>query len=306
MTTCAQGALSRLCTEPGNAPHTFDSNSIPQEFLWEDLKKHGSIAQNHGNRGSLSRMAERVRNGAYLCHGPIVINVAPGDLDVWLPRMLGAAESNDVFALADTLPSFGVLVDRVTQTFQYTDCKIDKWVLQGQAGDGSGQPDLLKLILYVMAKTEVEGTTYPTLTYPTTGGYAPYVFSDFSTVTIQGATRRLKTFALMGDNHLTPRMVNSLTADTLCPSDRTIMLRATFPFDDDHDDLHDIGTDGAAATIALSNGNLSTSLAFAHLVAPAQTPTVRKGKTEIDITADFMALKSGSTNEIIVTNDSSP
>jgi hypothetical protein len=306
MTTNAPGALSRLCIEPGSAPHTFDASSEPYELIWEDLKKYGAIAQNHGNRGTRSRSKERVREGAYLCHGPLVISVTPGDLDLWLPRMLGTAEVADVFSLADTLPSFGYLINRVTQTFQYKDCKIDKWVLQGVAGDGSGEPDLLKLILYIMAKDEVVGTSMPSLTLPITGGYAPYMFSDFSTVSIHGAARRIKSFALIGDNFLSPRMVNSLTADTLCPTDRAIILRATFPFDDDHDDLHDIGTDGVAATIALTNGNLSTTFAMPCLDAPADSPTVNKGKAEIDITCDFVALKSGSTPEIQVTNASVP
>lgn len=305
--TCAQGALSRLYVEPAASPHTFDSSSESYEFLYENLRKQGRILGEHGIRGTRSRSKERLRNGAYTASGQIAMNVDPLALDLWLPRILGANESTDVFALADSIPAFGVLVNRVTQVssghFEYQDCYIDKAIIRGKAGPGDGNPDLIEMVLSIIAKKEVAGTSAPSVSLGTGANSAPYVFSDFSVVTIKGATRSLKDFTLYIDNHLQPRYVNSATPQVICPRDRTIMLRATFPFDDEHDDLHDIGATSSAATVTLTNGNLSTQFAFAGLVAPANSPFVR-GKTEIDITLDFMAVMSGATKELIVTNDS--
>lgn len=304
MTTCAQGSQARLCVEPGASPHTFDTNSEPYEFLYETIQKRGRIVGGNGIRGTRSAHSARTRLGAYEIGGRLAMNVDPAGLDLWLPRILGATESADSFALAESLPAFGVLVDRVTQTFAYGDCKVARAMFHGKAGPGDSDPDLIEMVLEILGLSETTGTSYPALTLSTASNAAPYVMSDASTVTIAGASRKIKEFWLVIDNFIEPRYVTGSNAPaTLCPKDRMVMLRATFPFDDDHDDLHDLALAGAAGTLTFTNGGLSTSFAFGTLQAPANSPTVR-GKTEIDITLDLVARMTGSTRELVVTSDS--
>lgn len=309
MTSCAQSAFAKICFEPGSSPHTFDSSSEPYDFLRENVKKQGRILQGQGNRGTRSRSVARRRNGAYLCGGPIIFEMTPRMLDNLLPRILGATESADVFALAETLPAFGVLINRVTEVssghFQYTDCKVDKAMITSSAGPGDeGGPEYVRLVLWIAALTEVRGTAYPSLTLSTAANDAAYVHSDVSAFTIQGATRKPKQWSILIDNHLIPRHTTSVTADIYCPSDRTVVVQGTFPFDDDHDDLYDIGVSGAAATLTVANGNLSTSFAFGQLDSPANTPAVPPRGNEIDLTLTFIAGKTDAANEIVVTSDS--
>src|SRR5690242_859936 len=95
----AQGSQSRLCFEPGSSPHTFDSSSEPYDPLYETLRKRGRIVGGNTIRGTRSQSYERTRYGAYPVGGRVAFNISPHDLDNWLPRMLGANESSDTFAL---------------------------------------------------------------------------------------------------------------------------------------------------------------------------------------------------------------
>ena len=291
--------------EPGAAPHTFDASSEPYDPLYETLKKTGRIVGGNTIRGTRSQASERTRYGHYEVGGRVAFNISPIDLDLWLPRMLGAAESTDVFALADTLPSFGILVDRVTQTFQYKDCVVDRWMIHGKAGPGDGDPDLLELVLDIIAKDEVTGTSYPSLTLPVTSNVAPYVMSDCSTLTLASAARLMKEFWLVGSNYVQRRWVHSITATRLTPRDRTIGLRAIFPYDSDHSSLYSQAIAGATATMTFTNSNISKSLqlVFGTLQCADHSPTVQ-GKQEINIQIEGTARMVGTTRELVATSTS--
>ncbi len=301
----AQGSQSRMCFEPGAAPHTFDSSSEPYDPLYESLQKRGRIVGGNTIRGTRSQASERTRYGHYSVGGRVAFNISPADLDLWLPRMLGANESTDVFALADTLPSFGILVDRVTQTFQYKDCVVGRWLIHGKAGPGDGDPDLLQLILDIVAKDEVTGTSYPSLTLPVASNVAPYVMSDCSTLTLNGASRLMKEFWLAGNNFVQRRWVNSITATRLTPRDRLINFRAIFPYDSDHSSLYGQSLAGATATLTFTNSAISKSVQFVFgtLQSPDISPNVQ-GKQEINIQIDATARMVSTTRELVVTSTS--
>lgn len=299
---CAQGSRSALYVEPGSAPHTFDSSSERYEFLYETLQKHPRIVGGNGIRGTRDQSVERTRFGSYPVGGRIAMNVSPADLDLWLPRILGAAENNDVFDIAESLPSFGVLVDRVTGTFEYTDCVVSRALFRGEAGPGDGDPDLLQMVLEIVAKDEVTGTSAPAVSLSTAANTATYVHSD-AVFTFAAAAREVKRWSLLIDNHIQPRWVNSLTATALCPHDRSVVLNAVLPYDSGTSNLYGQALAGAAGSIQLTNGNLKTTFTFGTLQAPIKSPFVR-GKTEIDMEAVFIARRSGSTPSISVNNDS--
>lgn len=304
--TSAQGAQSRFCAEPGSSPHTFDSSSEPYDPLYEALRKRGRIVGGNTIRGTRSQSQERTRYGAYPVGGRVAFNISPRDLDNWLPRMLGATESSDTFALAETLPSFGILVDRVTQTFEYKDCVVDRWMIHGRAGPGDGDPDLLELVLDVIALDEATGTSYPSLTLSTASNVSPYVMSDVATLTLASASRQMKEFWLVGNNFIQRRWTTgSLKATLATPRDRLINFRAVFPYDSDHSSLYGQALAGATGTLTFTNSGISKSLSFVFgtLQSPDISPGVQ-GKQEINIQIDAVARKTGSTTELATTSTS--
>ena len=300
---CAQGAMGRLYVEPGSAPHTFDGSSETYEFLYESLQRRSRIVGGQGIRGTREESQESTRFGAYTVGGRIAMHVNPLALDLWLPRILGANESTDTFALAESLPSFGVLVDRVTQTFQYTDCVVNRALFRAQAGPSDGDPELVEMVLEIIGKTEVEDTAAPNVSIATTATSTQnYVLAD-GVFTFAAAAREVKQFTIMIDNHIQPRWVNSLTATALCPSRRTIAVQAVLPFDSDTDDLYAQARAGSAGSVAFTNGSVSTTFTFGTLQVPAESPIIR-GKQEIDLILNMIARKTGSTASLTVTNDS--
>jgi len=296
----SQGAQARFAVEPGAAPHTFDANSETYEFLYETVQKRGRILASNGIRGTRSPPSERTAVGAYAAGGRIAMNVSPGYLDLWLPRILGAAEVADLFAVAETLPSFGLLFNRVTQTFQYTDCMVGRWTLHGKAREGDDQPDLLEMFIDVVATAEITGTSMPSLTEVKTRAYEPLTMSQ-SVFTMQGTTRQVKEFWLLVNNHVQRRWASgSITVTGLAPRDRTVILRTRVPFTTTA--LYEQPLAGATASLVITNGTVGTTFNFATLQAPAHSPVVR-GKTEIDMIIDAVARTVSTTNEIAATND---
>ena len=298
MAEASQGAQARLCMEPGAAPHTFDTSSEPYEFVAESVQKRGTILDTSGIRGTRSHHVARTRAGTYEVGGAIMLHPSPSDLDLLLPRILGAAESSDTFNLAETLPAFGILIDRVAETFEYTDCKVSRATFKGSAGG------LIDLVLEILGVAEITGTAFPSLSLDTTAAAAPYVFSD-GVLTLQSAARQMMDFELVIDNGLSPRFTNSQTATSLTPQDRTITLKTTNPFTADEVDLYEQALAGAAGTLVLTNGGMSTAFTFAALQVPAVSPVVG-GKQEIPLTLEMTARMTGATRELVVTHDSTP
>jgi hypothetical protein len=302
MAADAQGALTRLFCEPGAAPHTFDSSSETYEFVRESLQKQGRFVGGNGIRGTRTKPKERVRVGAYTVGGSITFNPDPAMLDLWLPRILGANESTDVFDTAETLPAFGVLVNRVTTTFEYKDCYVARAMFHGVAGPGDGDANLVEMTVELMAKDEATGTSAPSVSQSVASNTAPYVHSD-ATFSFNSATRAPREWWVLIDNHLQRRWVNSLTATRISARDRTVVCRIAVPYDDDAANLYTQSTAGASGTVTLTNGNMSTLFTFGNLRYPVESP-VTPGKTELELHVNMIAYSSASTPEIRITHDS--
>jgi hypothetical protein len=300
---CAQGALSRFYVEPDVAPHTFDSSSESYEFLYETVQARKRIIGGQGILGTRQERQESTRFGSYTVAGRIGMHVNPLMLDLWLPRILGATESSDTFALAESLPSFGLLFNRVTQTFEYTDCVVSKAMFRAQASPSDGDAELVELVLEIMGKTEATGTSAPSVDIATTAtSTQPYVLSD-GVFTFNSAAREVKQFVILIDNHVQPRFVNSLTATALCPHGRTIAVQARMPYDSGTSNLYAQARAGAAGTVAFTNSTVSTTFTFGTLQTNDESPIVR-GKTEIEYIFNAIARKTGSTASLSVSSDS--
>jgi len=298
MGTAAVGSQAKLAFEPDSTDSpTFDTSSEPFEFLSESLALAETFNYNDGIRGTRSRHGERVALTQQTVSGSLAMQPTPVELDLLLPRILGAAESTDTFALAETLPTFAVLVDRVTRRFQYTKCRVSKATFSAS----EGQP--LSLSLEIEGKAETVSTTaFPALSIDA-GGI--YVFSQ-GVLTLASTAYEIKSFELVIDNALaTDRYMNALTRDQLPATDRIVTLNTTHPFSTDEVALYQTGAAGVAGSMVFTNGGVSTTFTLPNLKYPAQSPTVQ-GKGEIMLNLGGTAYKLGSTNELEVTHDSAP
>jgi len=294
MADAKQGSQAKLCMEPGAAAHTFNTSSEPYHFVRESMQMTQTVVDGSAIRGTRSHPKETVRAVRQECGGDIVLHANPQDLNLLLPRILGSAESSDSFTMAETLPAFGVLVDRVQQQFEYTDCVVNRAMFRARSGE------LVELTVNIWARTEVAGTSYPSLTLGTTD-VQPYVMSE-GVLTIIGTARGFHDFEVSIDNHLERRYANSLTATSITPTDRTVILRVSVPFDAD-DLVHTTAPGAQGGTLVFTNGNISTTFTFANLTNNYRSSVIG-GKSEINSTLEYVARDSGATKALVVTHDS--
>lgn len=305
---CSQGALARLYVASGDSPHSFGSETY--EFLSESLQKKGTVVHPNGIRGTRSQAWERARLGPYTVGGSILFNPDPQMLDSWIPRILGAAASGTTFAVAETLPAFGVLVNKVAQTFEYKDCKVSRATFAGQANQFGGTPQPISMNIEVAGKDRVTGTSSPISDIAAGANNAPYIFED-GVCTIGGTARQILSFVLMIDNNLQVRFTNSLTATSICPQGRSVYLRLWVPFSSDTPitSLIDQSITGATVVLTFTNGNMSFSISMTKVNFENIDPVIT-GKQEITLELGGFARSLGvyttGTKEIVVTNDSTP
>lgn len=294
MSTGSLGHQSRLSmAATGTA---IGSYTEAYEFVSESVRKSLTILDTSGIRGTRSHPRERTRDGTFTVGGQIRMHATPAMLDLLLPRILGANESTDVFALAETLPEFDLLIDRVARRFVYGACKISRATFRCQAGG------LLELDLDVVGKTEtVSATSFPTIAAPTD---APYVFSD-AVLTLVSSSRVVTQWELTIDNVIQPRFSNSQAATDLQSTDRIITANLTTPYTTSEVDLYGLNVgSSAAATFVFTNGGFSTQFAIANLQIPDNSPTVENRNGEILLNLTGTAKMSSTTRELVVTHDS--
>lgn len=300
----SQGALTKMAMDPS----TIDGNSEAYEFLSENLVSTTTLADNsaYAIRGTRSHAKERVTQSLVYINGSISMNPSPSELDNLLPRILGATESTDIFALDDALPSFNVMIDRVAKVHTYSTCYVNRATFSGTKGR------LIELKLDIIGVSETEGAagSYPAITIDED---IAYVFHE-GVLTVQGGTEMFDRFVLTIDNHLEPEWNNSQTATDIAPRDRSITLSVSTPYTSDETALYTTpaGTSsgngssaGAAGSLVFTNGGLSTTFAFANLKSIARTPNV-SGKRQIRLPLNYRAYTSSTTKELIVTHDSAP
>jgi hypothetical protein len=301
MTTYAIGNQARLATAAESNYGEAVTVSEPFDFISESIAKRGVIVERDGIRGTAGKNSEDTRSGPYTVSGTLVTEPTPEELAIWLPRILGAAASDDTppkFALAETLPSFTLEVERVNKRFIYAGCKVNKATFSGSEGG------LLRLSMDLVGQSEsAVDTAFPSLTLTNT---APYIFSDL-VLTLQSAARQVKNFDCVVDNNLdTKRIMNSTTITALQRAgDRTITLKTTHAFSSENTDLYDQALAGAAGTLVFTNGGYSTTFTFGTLQCPAESPTVA-GKGEVPLVLNMTARMLGSTQELVITHDSTP
>lgn len=293
MSTPAMGHQAQLAMK---AALPFDTSAEAYEFTRESLVKQQSHVETGGIRGTRSHISENVSLGPYKVGGQIVMHPTPSQLANLLPRMLGAAASGNTFALAETVPAFQVQIDRKTKVFTYTDCKVNRAMFRSSAGNP------LELTLDIEGLTESVGAagTFPALTLST---QQPYMHHQ-AAITLVGATREVDGIEITIDNGLlVDRFNNSITRTALPEGDRIIRFACDCPFSADEVALYNQAVGGSAGSVVWTNGDYSLTFAFAKLQVPDHSPSVPGRSKEIPLRLEMTARMSGSTRELIVTND---
>lgn len=298
----SQGALAKLCLEPGSSPHTFDTSSEPYEFESVNLGCKQTILPNESSRGTRSEHSIRTRFGERASGAQVSLYPSPNDLNLLLPRILGANENTDVFALAETLPAFGLMFDEIAKVWSLSDCYVNKATFSGSAGQK------IKLVLDIIAFDYSIGSagSFPAITLAVAAADQPYTMSD-AVFTLAGSARVTKSFELVIDNMLEGRRSNSLTITSLTPQARKVSLKTVHPYTSAETDLVEQALYGATGSLVLTpiGGGMSgvtTTFTFGTLQCPTDSPSVG-GKQAIDLTLNMEARMTGTTRELVVTHD---
>lgn len=294
MGTPAIGSQAKMCMD---SVLPIDTSSIPFEFKSENLRKIQTHVETGGIRGTRSRSKERVRISREAISGTIVMNPSPTELDWILEYICGTAQATDVFALGETVSPFQICIDRITKVFTYNDCRISRATFRASSGG------LLELSLDIEGETETIGNsgTFPNLTFDTD---TAYVMSDGALVLAADASAvQFSSFECVIDNMLdTERYMNSVSRAEIPATDRLITLKLGMAYTVDEVDLYNQAVTGGTGSVTFTNGNQSILFSFANLKAPAESPVVGS-KGEILLPLNLVAYKSGTTKELIITND---
>jgi hypothetical protein len=263
------------------------------------IGKQATLINHQGMRGSRSHVQNVVAAGPYTVGGLTLMDAKPDDLDLLLPAILGAAEASDVFALAETLPVRTITVDKVAKVATYAGMKVNRATFRAAR-------ETLELEIDWQGKTETiaDAGTFPSIA-ASLSNQQPYVYHQ-GVLTVDGAAIALKNVEVTIDNALLlDGYNNSQSRSHLPEGDRIITLTCDAPYTSDETAFYDFALAGAAGTLVYTHptNGLSLTFSFANLKVPTQVVAIASRTGEIPLRLPFQAFMSGSTRELIVTND---
>lgn len=275
---------------------------VPLDFLRETLAVNETFVDRNGLRGTRSHNIEATRVGLRRIEGQLVLQPTAVEWASLLPWILGANASGTTYALAETLQSRYVTINRSDGTdgkvFTYDGCKVNRARIYCAQGEMLG----VDLDLIGVDETVTNAGTFPSLTLDTTTG--PFVFSD-CVLSVGGNTYQSRDFELIIDNKIdAERFFNSNTRTAVVAQDRQVMVNLN-PGYGDAEALYNTGIGGVALTATFTNGAVSLLFSCVKVQFPRRSPTV-PGKQEIMLPLQGTALQSSTTKELVVTLDSTP
>lgn len=314
MTTAAMGHQAKLGIKKESSYGTAVVPDTGLVFVSESIKKSGVIIERNGIRGTRSHVSDDTRTGPYSVGGTLVLEPTPQDLAVFLPLILGANASGTTYALAETLQSFTMTVDRVTDRFTYQSCVVSRATFSGQKGG------LLQLSMDIVAQKEgkiisnafsegMSGTADAMSLTPSVT--TPFQFSGDLIMTLQSSARETDFFEVTIDNGVVAdRFMNALTITGAPTADRVITVRTSHPYASGNTDLYAQALAGAAGTLKLAQGSWASVgdsgygmiFTFGTLQVPDNSPTV-PSREEIMLGLEMVARKTGSTSELSIALD---
>lgn len=297
----------------GSGEVDFSTGATGFPIFRESLQKRSQVIHPDVIIGSREEVSERARFGPSFYGGWVVFPLSAGFADFFFPWILGSDESTNTFALAETLQTFGMLVDKVTGVHEFYNGVVNRAIITGRQNGPGGPPNWVTCAVQCMFRSYKDPSSaesYPSITLGITGEFAPLVFEDsdsagVSQLVLGGSAREYKSFQLDINNHVEPRYVNALEPTALCPSRRTITLTTTHPYDSGTSNLYNAAIAGAAGTLTFANSNTSILFTFATLQSDVLTPVVN-GKQEIDLQLRMSARRLSSTGSLVVTIDEVP
>jgi hypothetical protein len=289
--TPSVGSLAKFAVD---SALPFDTNSKAFEIqLPETLKKREVIRRTDGLRGTRSRHSTRRRVETSAVSGTVTFQPGVAEFDFFLQYILGGSPSGGVTALAETVPAFWAMIDRVAKVFQYNSLYVNVARLTG----AMGSPVTLSLDLEGISETITNAGTFPSITIPD----EPQFIFPHATITLNGTAYPMKRFELVINNALeTDRYMNATTRSAIPATDRTVTLALELGYTPDTTGLYDQAIAGFAGSLVLDDGTTDYTFAFANLHAPTDGPTVQN-KQSIPYPLNYIAERTDSTRELIVT-----
>ncbi len=308
MASESQGAKARLWAKDGTGVPNWTTGTTPSfPFYGESMRKIASVVHPQVITGDRSEHGERARSGPNLYYGTITFGVSPAEMAFWAPYFMGAVGSGTTFALANNaLLPFAVLIDKVTASFEFSSCYVDKALVVGKQNGPGGPPNYLTIQLTIYALAYQKNPSPPTTAISLAdGSYFPLVFEDTSgEVKFNTVAKETKQFAILISNFVKARYVNSLEPSILYPIHRQVSLQTRHPYDTGTSALDDVALSASAAgSVKATNGSVSVKWDFALLQLVSRSPVVN-GKNEIDLVSNYNSRMTGSTRELIMTIDS--
>lgn len=270
------------------------------EFLSCSLAADNEHVQSAGMHGFRDYIAEGVVEGVKRCRGVIEIEPRPDDLAFILPYILGAVASGNNFALAETLPTLVIDVDKGPKICRYDLCKINTATFKSSAG----RPLSLSLDIIGVAEDSTI-TPFPAIS-ATLSTMQPYVHHQ-GVVTINSVVYNSDEVELVIDNALLgDRFYQSQTLIGIPEGDRIVTLGITTPFTADENALFNLAVGGLGGSLVYTNGGCSFTSTFGKLQKPQKGPGLPAKVQEVTNRHVFQSRRTGATPSIACVNDSVP
>lgn len=249
-----------------------------------------------GMRGTRGKQSERLVQNTRAPGFSVTLQPNSVELDTILPWILGAAEVADLFALAETLPTFSWISDMGTERWYWTNCTV------GRATFAARQAGPLELTMEVEALDFSKDST--AFGSSTISAVPPYMFYETaSALIINSLTKQQFDWSLTIDNALAAdRFLNSQTRVSTPTRDRIVTWSFNGPYGD-NSTLFGLAATGVPVTVQFTKGNRSLLFSSNKVSFPREFPQIDE---EIGLSLTGTAHRDGTTAELVTTNDSSP
>jgi hypothetical protein len=256
------------------------------------------VIDSDGLGGTRSHLDERARQGQRRVVGNLIFQPNAAELDILLHLALGGVKSTNTIPLAESLPTAEWFAVRDGTVYHYSACVVDTLTITCTAGGP------LEAAISIIGLDEVQegsmGSAAIDVATP------PYTWADESTMTIGGSSYAFDAFELTVQNFIeTKWRSGSLTPAALQPTDRRVAVSLGLS-QGDAIAAYGSAAAGAAVVAAFTNSVVNTvslSFSMAKVRAPRQ-PLPFGERGILGLPWQGVARKSGSTAELVTTNDS--
>lgn len=214
--------LGKIAFKAGTGTVDFSSGATRLDFTSESINAAGSLIESASIAGTRSKLVNHVRRGPYNVAGSINFDASPLMVRQWAWYALGA-NSLGVCTPTESLPVFGLMIDKVSDVMKVEDCKVTRLVLRGSAGQ------LISGTVDIVGRNYSNATlTFPSLDLGTTADDYPLAFSDLA-LEIGATAYEFNSFELTIDNAIEVKQRNALYAACLRESQRSVNLNVDLP-----------------------------------------------------------------------------